>query len=185
MGGGDLNLKKSWHPLTRRNLEIVWELEQEQKKEKQKVEQLKKEKEQEREKDELRRIYKASGKERKPERLEWIYAGSVTTTHDHAQPSLSTPKGEDLARNDVRGRSGFTSDFTAGSRVDMKSKVREDPLFAILQHEQGSVERYERELRDSRHHHHGPQSRHKRSPDSRRSEISPPGDLIPKRHRPR
>ena len=64
MGGGDLNLKKSWHPLTRRNLEIVWELEQEQKKEKQKVEQLKKEKEQEREKDELRRIYKASGKER-------------------------------------------------------------------------------------------------------------------------
>jgi N-terminal domain of CBF1 interacting co-repressor CIR len=48
MGGGDLNLKKEWHPLTFKNQEMVWLAERRQEQEERKMEQLKKELEQER-----------------------------------------------------------------------------------------------------------------------------------------
>ncbi|XP_075579056.1 pre-mRNA-splicing factor CWC25 homolog isoform X3 [Pelecanus crispus] len=38
MGGGDLNLKKSWHPQTLRNVEKVWKAEQKHEAERQKME---------------------------------------------------------------------------------------------------------------------------------------------------
>ena len=70
MGGGDLvsdtnglafnlflqNLKKSWHPLTRHNLEKVWKAEQNAEKEKAKLEQLRKGKQQERELEDLQSL---------------------------------------------------------------------------------------------------------------------------------
>jgi hypothetical protein len=40
MGGGDLNLKKSWHPGTFKNQEIVWKKEQKLIEEKKKLAQL-------------------------------------------------------------------------------------------------------------------------------------------------
>ncbi|KAJ1962827.1 RNA-splicing factor, partial [Dispira parvispora] len=49
MGGGDLNMKKSWHPMTYRNQEKLWKAEQKAAEEQKKLEQLRKEKEEERE----------------------------------------------------------------------------------------------------------------------------------------
>lgn len=54
-------MKKSWHPQTKRNLEKVWLAEQNAEKEKQKVEQLRKEKQQERAAEDLQRLHEDVG----------------------------------------------------------------------------------------------------------------------------
>lgn len=53
MGGGNLNLKKSWHPSTLRNQEKVWKAQQQDESEKKKVEVLRKELQAQREKEEF------------------------------------------------------------------------------------------------------------------------------------
>ncbi|XP_015765538.1 PREDICTED: pre-mRNA-splicing factor CWC25 homolog [Acropora digitifera] len=55
MGGGDLNLKKSWHPQTLRNVERVWKAEQKADAESKKIEQLRKELEEERAREEMQK----------------------------------------------------------------------------------------------------------------------------------
>jgi hypothetical protein len=87
MGGGDLNLKKNWHPLTYANQEKVWKREQEVLAEERKLIQLKKELEAERSMQELTELNAAHGKSSAshgPERLEWMYQmgaqdNSITT----------------------------------------------------------------------------------------------------------
>jgi hypothetical protein len=87
MGGGDLNLKKNWHPLTYKNQEMVWKREQEVLAEERKLVQLKKELEAERSMQELTELNAAHGKSttsQGPERLEWMYQmgaqdNSITT----------------------------------------------------------------------------------------------------------
>lgn len=53
MGGGNLNLKKSWHPSTLKNQERVWKAQQQDESEKKKVEMLRKELQAQREKEEF------------------------------------------------------------------------------------------------------------------------------------
>lgn len=53
MGGGNLNLKKSWHPSTIRNQEKVWKAEQQDEDEKRKVAELQKELQEQRDKEEF------------------------------------------------------------------------------------------------------------------------------------
>jgi predicted RNase H-like nuclease (RuvC/YqgF family) len=81
MGGGDLNLKKAWHPGTLKNQEKVWKLEQKVIEEKKKLEQLKKELQEERDREELERL--RTGKRKKDqERLEWMYSQGASATAD-------------------------------------------------------------------------------------------------------
>jgi hypothetical protein len=61
MGGGDLNLKKSWHPSTFRNQERVWKEERKHTEEQQKIDQMRKELEEERQVQELQRMQEAAG----------------------------------------------------------------------------------------------------------------------------
>ena len=56
MGGGDLNTKKSWHPLPQVNQERVWKREKEALEERKKLEELRREREQEREMQQLQRL---------------------------------------------------------------------------------------------------------------------------------
>ncbi|CAO3635204.1 unnamed protein product [Cunninghamella blakesleeana] len=56
MGGGDLNLKKSWHPSTYKNQERLWKEEKKHSEEQQKIEQMKKELQEERQLLELQRL---------------------------------------------------------------------------------------------------------------------------------
>uniref|UniRef100_A0A3Q3IS05 CBF1-interacting co-repressor CIR N-terminal domain-containing protein n=1 Tax=Monopterus albus TaxID=43700 RepID=A0A3Q3IS05_MONAL len=61
MGGGDLNLKKSWHPQTMKNIERVWKAEQKYEAERKKIEELQKELRQERAREEMTKYAEETG----------------------------------------------------------------------------------------------------------------------------
>ncbi|KAF8274123.1 hypothetical protein EI94DRAFT_1782689 [Lactarius quietus] len=86
MGGGDLNMKKSWHPLLMKNQERVWLEEKKALEEKKKLDQLRKEKEEERQLQELQRLQEEQTGKKRTEKLEWMYAtpatGSSQNTND-------------------------------------------------------------------------------------------------------
>lgn len=117
-----MNLKKSWHPLTKRNLEIVWQLEQEQNKEKQKLEQLRKEKSIE---NQISEINEASGnptpRKKGAKCLEWMYNSASTLSQGHTRiPTL---------QQDVKQVSNEESKNT--SKVNSSRNPRDDPLFKM------------------------------------------------------
>lgn len=98
MGGGDLNMKKSWHPLLLKNQERVWLEEKKavgslpwwcwdssltclfpfQLEEKKKLDQLRKEKEEERQLQELQRMQEEQTGKKRQEKLEWMYSTPAT-----------------------------------------------------------------------------------------------------------
>ncbi|XP_025023483.1 pre-mRNA-splicing factor CWC25 homolog isoform X3 [Python bivittatus] len=67
MGGGDLNLKKSWHPQTLRNVEKVWKAEQKHEAERKKIEELQRELHEERAREEMQRYAEDVGAVKKRE----------------------------------------------------------------------------------------------------------------------
>ena len=73
MGGGDLNLKKSWHPLLQKNREAVWKEEKKALDERKRIAQLRKEHAEEKAIQDLQRM----GGHRE-ERVEWLYAAPAT-----------------------------------------------------------------------------------------------------------
>lgn len=74
MGGGDLNMKKSWHPALLVNQEKVWKAEKASIEEKKALQQLRKEREEERQLAELQRMQEASTGKKRVEKLDWMYA---------------------------------------------------------------------------------------------------------------
>ncbi|OMJ23864.1 Pre-mRNA-splicing factor cwf25, partial [Smittium culicis] len=78
MGGGDLNLKKSWHPLTFRNQEKIWKVKQNAEAEKKKIEQIQKELHKERQQEEFQRLQESAGIRKASDRLEWMYSTPAT-----------------------------------------------------------------------------------------------------------
>lgn len=73
--GGDLNLKKSWHPNLRKNQERVWKEEKNALEERKLIEKLKKERDEERQIEELQKLQEAAGGKVATKRVEWMYAG--------------------------------------------------------------------------------------------------------------
>ncbi|RKP25955.1 Pre-mRNA splicing factor-domain-containing protein, partial [Syncephalis pseudoplumigaleata] len=145
MGGGDLNLKKSWHTGTFRNQEMVWKREQEVAEENKKLEQLRKELEEERQLQELQRIQEASGGRKRTERLEWMYAAgpgqsAATRTADLEQYLLGKKRADDKLSGGSTSLFQKAMNQQANSARDMYAKVREDPLFLIKKQEQHSLE---------------------------------------------
>uniref|UniRef100_A0A3B4FFY3 CBF1-interacting co-repressor CIR N-terminal domain-containing protein n=1 Tax=Pundamilia nyererei TaxID=303518 RepID=A0A3B4FFY3_9CICH len=61
MGGGDLNLKKSWHPQTMKNIERVWKAEQKHEAERKKIEELQKQLKEERAREEMTKYAEETG----------------------------------------------------------------------------------------------------------------------------
>ena len=124
MGGGDLNLKKSWHPSTRANLEKVFLAEQEAEKEKKRLEEFQKEKNRERDAAEIRRLREAAGILKKaPERLDWMY--SVSKNGSQEKIHIQTPLNSSLEASKNQ------KCVNTEKRWDVESKLREDPLFKI------------------------------------------------------
>lgn len=123
MGGGDLNLKKSWHPLTKRNLEIVWQLEQEHNKEKQKLEQLRKEKDLESQVSDVNGIMSHSNPKKKVvKRLEWMYNSANTLPQTHTKSAS--------AQQEVKHATNEGSKVDA-SDTNITRNMRDDPLFMM------------------------------------------------------
>ncbi|KAF5368644.1 hypothetical protein D9758_002301 [Tetrapyrgos nigripes] len=150
MGGGDLNMKKSWHPLLLKNQERVWLEEKKALEEKKKLDQLRKEKEEERQLQELQRMQEEQTGKKRTEKLEWMYTtpatGSSTNANDLEDYLLGKKRVDKILTGDENAKVGaahknFIAVQNANNVRDVTAKIREDPLLAIKQQEQASYER--------------------------------------------
>ncbi|KAJ3063670.1 RNA-splicing factor [Podochytrium sp. JEL0797] len=155
MGGGDLNLKKSWHPQTFKNIERVYLREKAADDERKKIDQKRKEIEEQRAHQELQALHEASGKVKKrTERLEWIYAGPAAAEameEDREAYLLGKKRIDKLVEqgstveemstaNTFSAQDALVYGSNANTARDMATKVREDPLLAIKRREQASLQ---------------------------------------------
>ncbi|XP_035024237.1 pre-mRNA-splicing factor CWC25 homolog [Hippoglossus stenolepis] len=147
MGGGDLNLKKSWHPQTMKNIERVWKAEQKHEAEVKKMEELQKELKEERSREEMTRYAEKSGAiKKKDDRLDWMYqgpAGQVSrdeyllgrSIDKQITDQYEEPESGPSAETGLLPGSIFNLATTA-SNLDLAAKIREDPLFEIRKREE-------------------------------------------------
>lgn len=149
MGGGDLNMKKSWHPLLIRNQEKVWMEEKKALEERKRIEQIKKEIEEERQLQELQKLQEASGGKKRVERLNWMYAAphlseDSRTTEEMEAYLLGKKRIDDIFKEDTtkleNGKKPFIATQNANTVRDIQNKIREDPLLAIKKQEQAQYE---------------------------------------------
>ncbi|KAJ3837204.1 Pre-mRNA splicing factor-domain-containing protein [Lentinula raphanica] len=149
MGGGDLNMKKSWHPLLLKNQERVWLEEKKALEEKKKLDQLRKEKEEERQLQELQRLQEEKTGKKRTEKLEWMYTtpatGSTQNQNDLEDYLLGKKRVDKILTADENAKLGashknFIAVQNANTARDISSKIREDPLLAIKQQEQAAYE---------------------------------------------
>ncbi|KAL2312682.1 Pre-mRNA-splicing factor cwf25 [Schizosaccharomyces pombe] len=151
MGGGDLNMKKSWHPLLMRNQEKVWKDEQAHKEEMKRVEQLRREIEEERQLLELHRLQEAAGGKKRKDRVEWMYAvpntnGPNRDSSEMEEYLLGRRRLDDLLKDKIEDQNNslekteFIALQNANSLQDTQAKLRLDPLLAIKQQEQKQLQ---------------------------------------------
>ncbi|XP_029000611.1 pre-mRNA-splicing factor CWC25 homolog [Betta splendens] len=147
MGGGDLNLKKSWHPQTMKNIERVWKAEQKYEAERKKIEELQKELKEERAREEITKYAEETGAiKKKDDRLDWMYqgpAGQVSRDEyllgraidKQITDQYEEPESGPSAETGLLPGSIFNP-ITPASSLDMAAKIREDPLFEIRKREE-------------------------------------------------
>jgi Pre-mRNA splicing factor/N-terminal domain of CBF1 interacting co-repressor CIR len=150
--GGDLNLKKSWHPVLMKNQQKVWEEEKKALDERKKTEQMIKERKEERAKEDLERMAESAGGKKRVDRVDWMYAGPTAG----AQGTTEEMEGYLLGKRRVDGllkgtesqkleknasQETFMALQNANTALDTAAKVREDPLLAIKRQEQAAYER--------------------------------------------
>ncbi|KAJ3391001.1 RNA-splicing factor [Entophlyctis sp. JEL0112] len=155
MGGGDLNLKKSWHPQTLKNIEKVYLREKKAEDEKKKIAQKLKEIAEQRQMLELQALHEASGKiKKKQEKINWMYAapGEAQEMEEDREAYLLGKKridklvdpGATTAEMSAQATFSATAALIYGANAnsdrDMGNKIREDPLLAIKKREQASLQ---------------------------------------------
>jgi hypothetical protein len=150
MGGGDLNMKKSWHPLLQKNQERVWQEENRAREERKRIEQKRKEIAEERQVQELRRLQEQQGGKKTVERLDWMYvapgSGGQNTNESMEAYLLGKKKVDELITGDENeklkkgGDVGFVAMQNANSATDTRNKILNDPLLAIKKQEQRQFE---------------------------------------------
>ncbi|XP_037958395.1 pre-mRNA-splicing factor CWC25 homolog isoform X2 [Teleopsis dalmanni] len=164
MGGGDLNLKKSWHPNTIKNQERVWKAEQAQSQEDKRLKELRKEIEEEKYRERLVKVGETSGvlSNDNNGKMDWMYRNNsnlinreeyllgrrVDKTFEtlQAEEKESTEvfvPGMKRAANHVEHECIPTSirvyrDNMTTEQVDLQRKILEDPLMAIKRKEMES-----------------------------------------------
>ncbi|XP_036390359.1 pre-mRNA-splicing factor CWC25 homolog [Megalops cyprinoides] len=147
MGGGDLNLKKSWHPQTLKNIERVWKAEQRHEAERKKIEELQKELREERAREEITRYAQETGTlKKKDDRLDWMYQGPGGQV-SREEYLLGRPIDKQITQQYEESESGLSAQTgllpgsifnltSPASTLDLATKIREDPLFAIRKREE-------------------------------------------------
>ncbi|XP_020507959.1 pre-mRNA-splicing factor CWC25 homolog [Labrus bergylta] len=147
MGGGDLNLKKSWHPQTMKNIERVWKAEQKHEAERKKIEELQKELKDERTREEMTKYAEESGAiKKKDDRLDWMYQGPAGQV-SRDEYLMGRPIDKQITDQYEEPESGPSAETgllpgsifnpaTPASNLDLAAKIREDPLFEIRKREE-------------------------------------------------
>ncbi|KAF4510982.1 hypothetical protein G6O67_002824 [Ophiocordyceps sinensis] len=151
MGGGDLNLKKSFHPTLRRNQAAVYDEEQkalaERKRTRLRIDEIK----EERAKEELQRQLEAAGGKKRVDRVDWMYQGPTDgqagTTEEQEAFLLGKRRIDTLIKGSEHknlekgaGEESFMALQNANSARDTAAKVRDDPLLAIKRQEQAAYD---------------------------------------------
>ncbi|KAK9378805.1 Pre-mRNA splicing factor-domain-containing protein [Kockiozyma suomiensis] len=149
--GGDLNLKKSWHPGLMRNQEAVWKREQEALEERKRTAERQREIQEERERNELLALQ--NGGQKPLERVEWMYAapqGGNLGVSDEVEAFLMGKNTieELLNQSEAMGtmkeneQESFVANGSAVSGTssrDIAAKVREDPMLVIKKEQQAVI----------------------------------------------
>lgn len=149
--GGDLNLKKSWHPVLMSNQKKVWEEEKKALDERKKTELRIKELKEERAKEEIQQKLEAAGSRKRVDRVDWMYQGPSNgqsgTTEEMEGYLLGKRRIDTLIKgNDHKklekqaSEDSFMALQKANTLKDTAAKVREDPMLAIKRQEQAAYE---------------------------------------------
>ena len=149
--GGDLNLKKSWHPVLMSNQKRVYEEEQKALQERKRTQERVKELQQERQIEELQKMQEEAGGPRRQNRVDWMYsgpaAGQAGTTEEmegyllgkrRIDPLVKGTENKKLEKGSDEG--AFMALQNANTVRDSASKIREDPMLAIKKQEQAAYE---------------------------------------------
>ena len=149
--GGDLNLKKSWHPQLLTNQKKVWEEEKKALEERKRIEQMMKERQEERAIQELQQLQEAAGGRKRMARVDWMYSGPASgqagTTEEMEGYLLGKRRIDGLVKGTDHQKlekssneEAFMAVKNANTARDTASKVRDDPLLAIKKQEQAAYE---------------------------------------------
>ncbi|GAB7359807.1 hypothetical protein MBLNU230_g6976t1 [Neophaeotheca triangularis] len=154
MGGGDLNLKKSWHPNLMSNQTRVWQAEKQALEERKKTEQLIKERAEERQIQDLERMQEAAGGKKRVDRVDWMYngpgssgpgGGGVTEEMEgyllgkrRLDGLVKRDEGEDLKKD--AGQEGFMAAQDPNSMRDTANKIANDPMLMMKKQEQAAYQ---------------------------------------------
>ncbi|KAI5261979.1 hypothetical protein E4T47_09378 [Aureobasidium subglaciale] len=148
--GGDLNLKKSWHPVLMSNQKRVWEEEKKALDERKKIDQVLKERAEERQIQELQQMQEAAGGRKRVDRVDWMYGGPADgqkgTTEEMEGYLLGKRRLDGLVKRDATeamqkaAAVGPSALEIANKQKDTATKVRNDPMLAIKQQEQAALE---------------------------------------------
>ena len=149
--GGDLNLKKSWHPVLMSNQRRVWEEEKKALDERKKIEAVRKERDEERQIQELQDLQEAAGGTKRVKRVDWMYSGPASgqagTTEEMEGYLLGKRRIDHLVKGtDAKQleKAATEESFMAVQRAntikDTTAKIREDPMLAIKKQEQAAYE---------------------------------------------
>ncbi|KAL6229404.1 Pre-mRNA splicing factor-domain-containing protein [Aspergillus navahoensis] len=155
--GGDLNLKKSWHPSLLRNQERVWAEEKRALEERKRIDQLRRERDEERQIQELQRLQESAGGTRQLQRVDWMYQEPSSASGHYAEEMEGYLLGKRridgiLLKNDESKKlekgAATGPGAAAGARLppvvhntrDTMVKVMADPLLEIKKREQAAYE---------------------------------------------
>ncbi|KAH0534157.1 hypothetical protein FGG08_007248 [Glutinoglossum americanum] len=149
--GGDLNLKKSWHPAIRSNQKRVWEEEKRALEERKRTDQMIKERQEERQIQELQQMQEAAGGKKRIDRVDWMYSGPSSgqagTTEEMEGYLLGKRRIDGLIKGTehkklekTASQDSFMALQNANTLKDTAAKIREDPMLAIKRQEQAAYE---------------------------------------------
>ncbi|MCJ1356478.1 MAG: RNA-splicing factor [Icmadophila ericetorum] len=149
--GGDLNLKKSWHPLLMNNQQRVWEEEQKAIEERKRIAQMVKERQEEKQIQDLQEMQEAAGGKKRLNRVEWMYngpsSGQAGTTEEMEGYLLGKRRVDGLIKGTenkklkkAASQESFMALQHANTLKDTATKIRDDPMLAIKRQEQATFE---------------------------------------------
>lgn len=151
MGGGDLNMMKSWHPLTLANQRRVAEEKQKAQEEAQRTLRIQKELREERQKEEIDQL-NAQNTHKTINKLDWMYNTPGTSTEDQeayllgnrdAKEIVKQKEKEKKTEDSGRWKDGLFafSNRNANSERDEMAKNMEDPLMNIKRMEMAAKQK--------------------------------------------